>query len=386
MVRAVGYAYPWDYLDDPGAAPRAAELGIDVVALAASYHASRAVSPLHPTRRVRDVRESALYVPVREEAWRGRRLAPRSPAWSDDDDLFAHARDQLVAVGLQVHAWVVLTHHDDLGYSNRDLVVRNAFAETYDYALCPSSPEVVEYCLTLVEEVRASSSCSGVVLEACGPMGVEHASQHDKLEFARWSATAARLLSLCFCDTCRSGMSCAGLDVDELSRRVRHGVDDGADSMHEALGATLAAEVAAFRSGVTTNFRRAVVARLLEASPDLSITLHASASEWATGSSPSLGDVGSLAGVTAVVANCWHPSSAEQELGDMSDLIEGKCDLGAYLRMDGGWNEMSTIDQALERYRGIGLDEVHLYHLGLLSHTGVADLARVVGLAKNGTR
>ena len=128
------------------------------------------------------------------------------------------------------------------------------------------------------------------------------------------------------------------------------------------------------------------MARLLEASADLSITLHESASEWATGSSPSLGDVGSLAGVTAVVANYWHPSSAEQELGDMRDLIEGQCDLGAYLRMDRGWNEVSTIDQTLDRYRGIGLDEVHLYNLGLLARTGVADLARVVDLAKKGTR
>ena len=55
MVSVTGYAYPWDYLDDDAAAPRTAEVGLDVVALAATYHAARVPRPLHPTRRVTDV-------------------------------------------------------------------------------------------------------------------------------------------------------------------------------------------------------------------------------------------------------------------------------------------------------------------------------------------
>ncbi len=382
MVKAVGYAYPWDYQDDPAAASRAADVGLDVVALAASYHATRTVSPLHPSRRIREADRSALYVPVRAEAWRGRRLAPRAPASGGHHDLFTPARDQLVARGLSVHAWIVLTHDDDLGRTTPDLVVRNAFGDSYEYALCPSSPEVVEYCRTLACEVVAASACEGVVLEACGPMGVVHASQHDKVEFAQWNEPATQLLSLCFCDACHRGMSAAGIDVDELSRRVRGGVDDGAASVRLALGSPLCEEVALFRTGVATQLRENVVGGLLELDAGVSITVHASASEWATGSFASLRGPGSLEGITSAVANCWDPLRGTQELADLRELTRGRCEVGGYLRLDAGWSDDAEVVQTLDRYRAVGLDEVHLYHLGLLSRSGLETLARVVELAR----
>ncbi|MGC1419723.1 MAG: hypothetical protein WA786_06345 [Acidimicrobiales bacterium] len=382
MVKAVGYAYPWDYQDDPAAASRVAELGLDVVALAASYHASRSVSPLHPSRRIREVDRSALYVAVRAEAWWGRRLVPRAPAWGGHEDLFSQARDQLVAHGLKVHAWIVLTHDDDLGRTAPDLVVRNAFDDAYEYALCPSSPEVVEYCRTLAREVAALSACDGVVLEACGPMGVVHASQHDKVEFAQWNEAATRLLSLCFCDACRRGMSTAGVDVDELSRRVRDGVDDGATSVTQALGSPLCEEVARFRTDATAHLRETVVRGLLEVNADVSITVHASASEWATGSFASLRGSGSLEGITSAVANCWDPLRGTQELADLRELTRGRCQVGGYLRLDSGWSDRAEVVQTLDRYRAVGLDEIHLYHLGLLSRSGLETLAQVADLAR----
>ena len=51
VARSVGYASPWDFVGDPAAAPRAAEMGLDSVAVAASYHATRAGTPLHPEHR-----------------------------------------------------------------------------------------------------------------------------------------------------------------------------------------------------------------------------------------------------------------------------------------------------------------------------------------------
>jgi len=168
-VNVVGYSYPWDYVGDPGAVQRALALGVDVVALAASYHACRAVSPLHPTRRVMEVSHSALYVPVREEAWRGQRLAPITPEGSGDDDLFNDAREQLVEAGLGVDAWIVLTHHDELGRENPELAVKNAFGDVYTYALCPQAPDVRQYCLTLSKRScvldRAVGWCSKPVVQ-----------------------------------------------------------------------------------------------------------------------------------------------------------------------------------------------------------------------------
>ncbi len=376
-MKTVGYSYPWDYVGDPLAAPRAAALGVDVVALAASYHAVRAVSPQHPTRRIMEVPHSACYVAVREEAWRGHRLVPSGPAWSDDNNLFRSARSQLVYVGLEVDAWIVLTHNDDLGRDNPDLVVRNAFGDQYSYALCPSAPDVREYCLTLVEEVLRLSNCRGLVLEACGAMGLDHSGVHDKVEFANWSITARQLLSLCFCQHCQRGLEIGGVEVDELTRRVRAGIDGNATSVRDALG-DVAEQVASFRLSLNTQLREELVRRVHEVKPSATITLHASANPWATGSSPALGGAGSLAGVTTTVANCWGPSSGEYELQTLHALIEDRSRLGAYLRLDQAWSSASVIEDNIGRYVRAGLNELHLYHLGMVSRTGLEAAARVM--------
>ena len=205
----MGYAYPWDHIDDPAAAPRAATLGLDTVAVAASYHATRAATPLHPTRRIFEAPQAACYVPVREPAWRGHRLVPATPPWDPAGESFANACRHLAAEGLPVEAWIVLTHNSTLGRAHPNLVVRNAFGDLYPYALCPSQQDVQDYCLTLVEEVFRSAALHGVVLESCGPMGIDHGGKHDKTEFAEWDAPRRTLLSLCFSSACASRYAAA---------------------------------------------------------------------------------------------------------------------------------------------------------------------------------
>ena len=381
-MNVTGYAFPWDYVDDADAARRASELGVDVVALAATYHASRTVSPLHPTRRVTEVPRSSCYVPIREGAWRGRRLAPSAPKWLEVPNAFGLAQHALMEEGLAIDAWIVLTHHDELGYANPDVVVRNAFGDVYPYALCPQVEEVREYCLTLVEEVLTASQCRGVVLEACGPMGFEHGSVHDKSEFANWTSTDEALLSLCFCEACRLGLAQFGIDVDDLARIVRDAVGTDAPTLEAALGSDLASEVGKYRSKLSTQLRLLIVERVRELQPDAAITLHGSASIWATGSFPTTGDADTLSGIDTTVARCWDATSAEEELTALNDLVAGARSVGAYLRMDQGWADESTVAKRFSRYIEAGMDELHLYHLGLLSRHGLGATREVIDLAR----
>jgi hypothetical protein len=137
--RSVGYAYPWDYEGDPAAAERAARLGLDSVALAAAYHATRASTPWHPDHRIVEAQWPACYVPVLESVWRGQRLVPFEPTWTTARDSFTPAQQQLTHQGLAVGAWIVLTHNLALGRRHPDLVVRNAFGDAYLYGLCPAA-------------------------------------------------------------------------------------------------------------------------------------------------------------------------------------------------------------------------------------------------------
>jgi hypothetical protein len=376
-VRTIGYAFPWDFIDDEEAPLRVADLGVDRVALAATYHSARVPTPLHPAHRVRDVPRSAMYLPVRPHAWKGHRLRPTAPDWLDDDS-FGVAQRRLSVVGLDVDAWIVLTHHDELGYAHPDLVVRNAFGESYPYALCPSHPDVREYCATLIDETVTLSECRGVVLEACGAMGVEHGGVHDKLEFANFTPVDEDLLALCFCDSCRAGLGTFNLDAEDLARRVREAVGTDAPSLDEALGGEVSEPLSAYRGTLTSGLRRDLLDRVTALRPAAAITVHTSARKWATGSFPTIGDVSDLSGVSSVVANCWSRSTADTELRSLRDAVSAQIEVGAYLRLDRGWSNEPLVTATLRRYAEYGVSELHLYHLGMLSRVGRENARTVI--------
>jgi hypothetical protein len=373
--RSVGYAYPWDYEGDPAAVERAARLGLDSVALAATYHATRAGTPWHPDHRVIDAQWAACYVPVLESIWRGRRLVPLEPTWTTTRDSFTPAQQQLTDQGLSVEAWIVLTHNLALGRRYPDLVVRNAFGDAYPYGLCPAGQDVQEYCATLVEAVLNATSVAGIVLESCGPMGFDHAGEHEKTEFAGWDEGRRVLLSLCFCRACTGRYSAAGVDVERLRKVVRQGVDARSGTPEETLG-SLAPSVVEVRTGIATELRTLLVGRARAVAPDTRVTLHASADPWATGSfatvRPALGD-----GVDAVVASCWDVAGGAGRIRGLREL-PADVEVGAYLRLDRDWSDGETTGTRLREYLDAGMHELHLYHLGLLGREGLQTLQRVV--------
>ncbi len=376
-MSVTGYAFAWDFLGDPDALLRTRELDVDVVALAASYHATRVVNTYHPARRVTDVPYSAFYGTRRDEAWRGHRLTPRSPTWLGRDDAFAGSARRLTQEGIDVDAWIVLTHLDDPDDTHLELVERNAYDEPYPYALCPGSEDVREYCVTLVEETLRSAKVRGVVLEASGPMGFDHAGVHDKSEFAALSAAQRQLLSLCFCAACRRSQRECGLDPDEIAAKVRTGIDDDASSPEGALGNELADQVAKFRLTLGTALREAIIERVRDVQPEATITLHASARRWATGAFPALSAQPWSKSIDAVVSNAWEPASAEDQLRALASVVDGRAKVGAYLRFDRDWSGDGN-DETLRRYVRAGVTELHLYHLGLLTKESATTAASVV--------
>jgi hypothetical protein len=264
-----------------------------------------------------------------------------------------------------------------LGRGHPDLVVRNAFGDVYPYALCPAAQDVQEYCLTLVEEIVRSSPVHGVVLESCGPMGVEHGGKHDKIEFAEWDQARLALLSLCFCQACERRYAAVGVDRGHLAQLVRMGVDAGSGTIEDCLGDELAAEVAAIRTGIAKELRAKLVARCRSVDPNVRITVHGSDDPWATGSfatlQPAVGE-----GIDGVVATCWDPAAGGRRISGLRALVGPGVDVGAYLRLDRGWTAGELTDRRLQEYLTSGMSELHLYHLGLLGRRGLATLRAVI--------
>ncbi|MEU7899359.1 hypothetical protein AB0B45_41735 [Nonomuraea sp. NPDC049152] len=368
----IAYVYPWDIVGDPAAPARIAALGVDEVALAASYHSTRAATPFHPAHRVLDVPYSAFYLPVRQAAWG--RLVPPNPTWAPPDS-FLQARDALRAVGLPVHAWTVLTHSSHLGATHPDLVVRNAFGDPYPYALCPSHEDVGEYCERLVREIVSVGAPDGIILEACGPMGFGHQSVHEKTGGADWTSVHAALLSLCFCTACVPGHA----DADQLRALVRTAIDGRPESVEEALP-EFAEGVRERRTGLAASLRARLVDAVRELSPDLPIRTHANPDPWAAGPFATLhaGDPS----FDGLVAMCWGTQEeATANLERLSaDLAEGQR-LGAYaLFLPPKPTDAGELAASFSAYAKAGADELHLYHVGLASAARLAALTEAIRL------
>lgn len=361
-VPVVGYAYPWDVIGDPAFADRARGLGVTKVALAAAYHTARAATPLHPEHRFVEARTAALYRPVRAEAWEGARLVPPAATWVATEDPFGEAAAILAEAGIEVAAWIVLTHSTLLGEANPDLAVVNCWGEPYPYALCARHEDVRRYAETLAAEAVRDTPASTAILEACGQLGFGHGGHHEKTDGA-YDAATQQLLSICCCPACQEDWAARGLDAEASVAALRAAT--GADAAGATVDATTLDTILASRHAAADELRHRVIAAVREASPDIvEVALHAQPDPWATGASPGLTPT-TADDVDLVVSFCWPTTEASVETGRrLVEAVSGKAAAAAYVTV----LPPTTEDAFGGHVRALvdaGIDQIHLYHLGL---------------------
>ncbi len=361
-----GYAYPWDVLDDPDFLDRARDLGVDEIAIAASYHSTRAATPWQPERTAVLAASAGLYRPVREQVWAGRDLRPDPGPWAESArDRVAAAVEAVRAGGLRTALWIVLTHNSALGNRNPEATVRNCFGERYPWALCPARAQVREYAATLAAECVRDLRPDTAILESCGQMGALHQHQHEKTD-AVWAPAVARLLSVCCCAACATAWQRAGLDPEPtvaiLRERVRAIIATGDLGVTaDGLPAQVHDLLLRSRHQHTDALRAAVLAEVGDAGR---VVLHASADPWATGALPGL-TPSSAEGVDAVVLPCWQVGPAA--LGAVRAArgqLPSTVDVGGYVTAVAA-QPVADIAGYVRDLHAAGAGELHLYHLGL---------------------
>lgn len=370
-MRVTGHAYPWDVVGDPAFPARARDLGVDSVTLAAAYHATRAATPLHPRHQIVDARHTALYRPVREPVWAGRRLRPIGPEWMDAPDPYRQAATTLHAAGLRVDAWLVLTHDSRLGRACPDLAVVNCFGEPYPYALCPAHEEVRDYAVTLAAEAVRDAPVDGVSLEACGQLGVTHAGTHEKTDGA-WTPDAARWLSVCCCAACRTAWSARGLDPAGVLTTLRGAVHAQAHGTPgPSVSAAIAAALLAARHETADRLRAQILDGVRSAAPDAVLTLHAQPDPWATGPSPGL-TPGAAKDVDRLLVPAWPTAPASA--ATVAAAVATGTPVDAYVTVLPP-APPSDLPAHVDRLLAAGASGIALYHLGLAPRAGQALLA-----------
>ncbi|MFC7339988.1 hypothetical protein [Saccharopolyspora griseoalba] len=373
-ARVTGYAYPWDVEGD--FAERAAELGVDEVAVAVAYHSARAATPNSARRSSVLAEHAALYRPI-GTGWG--RLRPPSPSWVDGSDRAGEAVAALGRAGVPAAAWIVLTHNSLLGGKFPDVAVRNCFDETYPWALCPARAEVREYAARLTRASLRGLEVRSVVLEACGQLGAVHQHQHEKTD-AVWSPAVARLLSVCCCPACAEGWAARGADPQEvrgrLRARVRELIGTGdLTAVDDDLEPALREVLLAARQESADRLRREVLAA---AGPGRRVVLHGSTDAWATGALPGL-TPHAVGEVDAVVLPCWQATGSDEVARAAADF-PGETGIGAYVTAVGP--QAGDVAGHVRRLVSRGAAELHLYHLGLAGPARRPALRAAAGAAR----
>lgn len=361
MVRHGTFAYTWDVIGDPDGARRIADLGMDTVTLQAAYHSVRAMTPRHPGHRVVHAEHAAAYFRLRPSRWG--RLRPPAPAWGQHaEDRFGVAAEALANAGLRVEAWLVLTHSSVLGRAAPELTVHNAFGEPYPYALCPAQPEVRDYALTIVSEVCDQYDVPALMLEACGWLGFDHGSHHDKTSGADLAPGARDLLSVCLCTACARALAGRGLDVPALARDIRSAVDGGGSIDEDRL-----TELCAHRSEVIAELVRA--ARALAGTRE--VLLMATDDPLVTGPDVGIDLAAFGAEPDAYVLKCWDDENAAvQRMKSAASRTDTPLVANVTV-LDG---EPGSLAGRVSRLLAAGASEVRYYHSGLASAARLAAL------------
>lgn len=374
MLRHGAFAYTWDLVGDPSAAPRFAGLGIDTVTLQAAYHSVRATTAWHPAHRVVHADHAAAYFRIRPERWRG--LRPLAPAWGvDDEDPFGTATAALTAAGLRTEAWVVLTHSSVLGRSAPEYAVRNAYGEVFNYALCPAQPAVRDYALTIVQEICEQYDVPALVLEACGWLGFEHASQHEKTSGADLSACARDLLSICLCSACAARLS---LDVPRLAADIKRIVDRELQEGIRA-GSSLAEALGAERAAAIYHHRREVISGLVREAGllagDRDLLLMATDDPQVTGPDVGIELAGFEPAPAAYVLKCWDDEEAAIA---RIMAVTARTDVPLVANVNAVGERPSELPALVARLVAAGASELRYYHAGLASPARQAAISAAV--------
>jgi hypothetical protein len=298
--------------------------------------------------------------------------------------------------GLAVNAWVVALHNSRLGMAHPDLTLENAFGDRYRHALCPSQPDVRTYACALATDVCRRHELQGIELEACGFMGFEHLSHHEKVAVPP-DELRELLLSVCFCTACVAGLRAEGLDPEQLRRAARRSIEEffasparavaGVDAVEEELERMLGADVAALRG-----FRERVELTLLEdvvaaarAERRLRVVVNTSPSRNRGGAGITSSPAALAQKVDQLLVSVWTPDAANatDSIARIAREVDGHARVVAGLRAYPP--DLTSAGGLAERCQALvtaGATDFRFYHYGLCPRDNLQWIAAAIAATK----
>jgi hypothetical protein len=193
------------------------------VTLAANYHTARDIFTHNPKHKVHVTHGGSLFLDAATaKMTRIGATCPQDPTASGEFS-FPALVERAHNEGLRANGWLNLCHLDNFGVPTETLC-QNVFGD-FDYStVCPSNADVVQFATALTFDV-ANAQPDQIVAEAIQFSPLLHGYHHERLQL-EISELSRYLLGLCFCASCRAGMSAEGAAVPRLISAVRRCVED----------------------------------------------------------------------------------------------------------------------------------------------------------------
>jgi hypothetical protein len=213
-MRVATYAYPWDLeaIGVEASLRQMADLGIDAIDLAATYHPIDALSPRGAAARFFTSARGAVFFPARRERY-GRIVPSLGPA--EVCAAWPEVVERAPALGIDVGAWVVTLFQPWIIDAHPDTARVFAGGDRSGSGTCPANDDVREYQARLCADVADQFGVGVVRLEGVLPQMWDLDMLRPRV-LVDVSPLARELLVLCFCPSCERRGADAGLDVTRL--------------------------------------------------------------------------------------------------------------------------------------------------------------------------
>lgn len=247
-IRRGFFTYPWDLLDEGTERVlgwMAGEAACSAVLVSAQYHHARVLRPRADGPLVRRFDGALAAFQPQKDLYPDQDLIPEPAEALAEAGVLEGARNTSREHGLDFGLWVVGLHNSTLGERLPELTVENAFGDRYTYSLCPSQALNREYLTALVKDTCAQFQPDRIVLEAPGPLGLQHGLHHELFLFPV-DPVLDLVTSLCFCPDCLASAGLRGLDGAAVRR-------EAARIGRALLEAERGSLPAAFRTGETAS-------------------------------------------------------------------------------------------------------------------------------------
>lgn len=219
-------AFVWDLADEgiDEVLEHLREIGIGGLHLALASRGGRFICPHNPKHAIVHAPEGALYFQPALACYEG--VRPSVHPEYGSGAFAARALDAAHDYGLNFAAWINLFGNRTLSSVYPDLVGVNALGDRLEGALCPSNPAVRTYAQAMIEDLAHRVGVDVIELEDFSflPLDAYPGPIWQQAEIGPW---LAYLLSICFCEHCRSRAEEANIEVDDLELRVERMINSG---------------------------------------------------------------------------------------------------------------------------------------------------------------